>query len=38
MWAWLWAGEQPGTSTLQGGALVLSALLINEVMAQRNKR
>ena len=29
-WAWLFAGEQPGFSTLVGGALVISALAWNE--------
>jgi drug/metabolite transporter (DMT)-like permease len=38
IWAWLWAGEQPGVATLQGGALVLSALLVNELLALRDKR
>ncbi len=32
-WAWLGAGEQPGTSTLTGGALVLGALIANEALA-----
>jgi len=34
-WAWLGAGEQPGTSTLTGGALVLGALVANEALALR---
>ena len=38
IWAWLWAGEQPGAATLQGGALVLSALLATELLAQRERR
>ena len=32
-WAWLGAGEQPAASTLTGGALVLGALVVNEVLA-----
>ena len=32
-WAWIGAGEQPSTSTLIGGALVLGALLANEALA-----
>jgi drug/metabolite transporter (DMT)-like permease len=32
-WAWLGAGEQPGASTLSGGALVLGALVVNEALA-----
>lgn len=34
-WAWLGAGEQPGASTLTGGALVLGALIANEALALR---
>ncbi|MCM8613506.1 DMT family transporter [Accumulibacter sp.] len=34
-WAWLGAGEQPSGSTLTGGALVLAALVGNEVLALR---
>ena len=34
-WAWLGAGELPNTNTLLGGALVLGALLGNEVYALR---
>ena len=32
-WAWMGAGEQPSASSLIGGALVLGALLANEVLA-----
>jgi len=38
LWAWLGAGETPGAGTLQGGALVLSALLVNELAALRARR
>ncbi len=38
LWAWLGAGEAPTASTLQGGALVLAALLLNELVAMRAKR
>jgi drug/metabolite transporter (DMT)-like permease len=31
LWAWLGAGEVPAATTLSGGALVLGALVINEV-------
>jgi drug/metabolite transporter (DMT)-like permease len=31
LWAWLGAGEVPASTTLAGGALVLAALLINEL-------
>ncbi|HEX5804628.1 MAG TPA: DMT family transporter [Azospira sp.] len=37
-WAWLGAGEQPATSTLAGGALVLAALVGNEALALRERR
>ena len=33
LWAWLGAGETPATSTLIGGAVVLSALAANEIAA-----
>ncbi len=38
LWAWLGAGERPGGSTIQGGALVLGALAFNEWLAQRERR
>ncbi|MBC3934524.1 DMT family transporter [Undibacterium sp. CY7W] len=31
LWAWLWAGETPNSATLAGGAIVLAALIINEI-------
>jgi len=31
LWAWLGAGETPATATLAGGAVVLAALLLNEL-------
>jgi drug/metabolite transporter (DMT)-like permease len=33
LWAWLGAGEAPATATLAGGALVITALLLNELAA-----
>lgn len=36
LWAWLGAGEVPAPTTLSGGALVLSALLINELAGRRS--
>ena len=36
-WAWLGAGEQPSSSTLTGGALVLGALIANELLALRSR-
>jgi len=38
LWAWLGAGEVPATTTLAGGALVLAALLINELAARTAAR
>jgi drug/metabolite transporter (DMT)-like permease len=37
-WAWVGAGERPSTSALVGGALVLGALLGNELLALRSNR
>ena len=34
-WAWLGAGERPTAAVLGGGALVLGAMLLNEVFALR---
>ena len=34
-WAWLGAGEAPGTAVLGGGALVLGAMVFNEAWALR---
>ena len=31
-WAWLWAAEVPAAGTLTGGALVIGALLLNELL------
>ena len=33
LWAWLGAGEAPAAATLAGGALILCALLLNELAA-----
>ncbi len=37
LWAWLGAGEVPGQATLVGGAVVLLALVGNEISAFRGK-
>ncbi len=37
-WAWIGAGEIPQPGLLGGGALVLAALAVNEVMALRSPR
>jgi drug/metabolite transporter (DMT)-like permease len=33
LWVWLGAGETPTAATLAGGALVITALLLNELAA-----
>lgn len=38
LWAWIGAGEAPGPATLQGGALVIAALVLNELVGTREKR
>jgi len=37
LWAWLGAGETPTSATLYGGAVVLAALVLNEIRAMREK-
>ena len=37
VWAWIFAGETPGTMTLIGGAMVLGALATNELWALREQ-
>ena len=36
--AWLGAGEEPASSVLTGGALVIGALVFNELLAMRGRR
>jgi drug/metabolite transporter (DMT)-like permease len=38
LWAWAWAGEQPGASALLGGAIVIAALAGNEALAMARPR
>ena len=38
LWVWLGAGEAATSSTLQGGALVLAALLLNELVGIRSRK
>lgn len=38
LWAWLWAGEAPGTATLVGGVIVLGALMGNELLGWRGRK
>jgi len=38
IWVWIGVGEAPSASTLQGGALVLFALLLNELAGLRDRR
>ena len=35
IWVWLGAGEVPANATLMGGAVVLTALIFNELAAIR---
>ena len=35
LWAWLGAGEVPSHATLSGGAIVLGALVVNEMLTMR---
>jgi drug/metabolite transporter (DMT)-like permease len=37
LWAWLGAGETPSSATLTGGAIVLGALVLNELAATRRE-
>jgi drug/metabolite transporter (DMT)-like permease len=37
LWAWIGAGEAPGNATLYGGAVVLAALVLNEISTMREK-
>jgi drug/metabolite transporter (DMT)-like permease len=37
LWAWLGAGEAPGNAALYGGAIVLAALVLNEISTMRGK-
>jgi len=38
LWTWLGAGETPGAATLAGGAVVITALILNELTAPRRLR
>jgi drug/metabolite transporter (DMT)-like permease len=38
LWAWLGAGEVPAAATISGGAVVLGALVLNELAALRAGR
>ena len=38
LWAWLGAGEVPSRATLVGGAIVLAALIVNEIGSLRGQR
>jgi len=35
LWAWVGAGETPGSTAITGGALVIGALVVNELLALR---
>jgi drug/metabolite transporter (DMT)-like permease len=38
LWVWVGVGEAPTASTLQGGALVIAALVLNELVGMRTRR
>ncbi len=38
LWAWVGAGETPTAATLQGGTLVLLALILNELLGMRGRQ
>ena len=38
LWSWLGAGEVPAGSTLTGGAVVMAALVLNEIAAMRERQ
>lgn len=38
LWAWLGAGEVPARATVTGGAIVLAALIVNELVTFRRAR
>ena len=37
IWVWLFAGEAPGSSAVIGGAIVISALVFNELLGLRKR-
>ena len=37
IWVWLFAGEAPGSSAVIGGAIVISALVFNELLGLRER-
>jgi drug/metabolite transporter (DMT)-like permease len=37
LWAWLWAHEAPGDAALVGGAVVVGALVFNELLSLRTR-
>ena len=38
LWAWIGAGEAPGSSALVGGGIVVGALVFNELLSLRGRR
>jgi drug/metabolite transporter (DMT)-like permease len=38
LWAWLGAGEAPGSAALVGGAIVVGALVFNELLSLRGRQ
>ena len=37
LWAWIGAGEEPGSAALTGGAVVVGALVVNELLSLRGR-
>jgi drug/metabolite transporter (DMT)-like permease len=37
VWAWMGAGEVPGPQVMTGGALVIGALVANELIGMRQR-
>jgi len=37
LWAWIGAGEAPGSAALSGGAVVVGALVFNELLSLRGR-
>ena len=38
LWAWVGAGEEPGSSALMGGGIVVGALVFNELLSLRGRQ
>ncbi len=38
LWAWVGAGEEPGSAALAGGGIVVGALVFNEMLSLRGRQ